>query len=64
MSLREASLLESQDLGIAADLFDNFAITVDHSPLHFVFLSVWQRLNAHSIAFLRLPSALACAWQR
>lgn len=61
LSLREASLLESQDLGIATDLFDTFGITADHSPLHFVFLNVWQRLNAHSIAFLRMPSAVACA---
>lgn len=58
---REASLLEAQDFGIACDLFRNFAISLDHSPLHFVLLNQWQRLDASSFAFIRLPSAAFCA---
>jgi len=61
LGAREVSLLEAQDLGIASELFDNYALSADHSPLHFVFLNLWQRLNASSIVFLRAPSALFCA---
>jgi hypothetical protein len=61
IDVREASLLESQDLGIACELFRNFSISADHSPLHFVFMNAWQRLNPHSIAFMRFPAALFCA---
>ena len=61
LGAREVSLLEAQDLGIASELFDSYALSVDHSPLHFVFLNLWQRLNSSSIAFLRAPSVLFCA---
>jgi 4-amino-4-deoxy-L-arabinose transferase-like glycosyltransferase len=53
----EASLLESQDFEIAVDLFRFFHITPDHSPLHFVFVNLWARLNDGSFLFVRLPSA-------
>ena len=58
---REVSLLESQDLGIASDLFKTYALSPDHSPLHFIFLELWQRFNATSVAFLRVPSVFFCA---
>ena len=61
MGAREVSLLEAQDLGVASDLFDNYALSADHSPLQFVLLNLWQRLDASSVAFLRAPSALFCA---
>src|SRR5664279_830773 len=61
INAREISLLESQDLGIACDLFNNYALSPDHSPLHFVFLSFWQRLNGTSVAFLRAPSVIFCS---
>jgi 4-amino-4-deoxy-L-arabinose transferase-like glycosyltransferase len=58
---RELSLLESQDLSVAESLFKTYALTADHSPLHFVFLSFWQRLSSSSEAFLRLPSVAFAA---
>jgi hypothetical protein len=58
---REVSLLEAQDLGIATDLFKTYGLSAEHSPLHFVFVNVWQRLNATSVTFLRAPSVLFCA---
>jgi 4-amino-4-deoxy-L-arabinose transferase-like glycosyltransferase len=61
LGVREVSLLESQDFGIASDLFTTFALSPDHSPLHFVFLSFWQRLNSSSVAFLRFPSVVFCS---
>ncbi|HEY1536589.1 MAG TPA: hypothetical protein VGF76_21355, partial [Polyangiaceae bacterium] len=45
LDTREVSLLEAQDLGIATDLFKTYALSADHSPLHFVFVNLWQRLN-------------------
>jgi 4-amino-4-deoxy-L-arabinose transferase-like glycosyltransferase len=61
LSVREVSLLESQDFGIACDLFENYALSPDHSPLHFVFVNLWQRLNSNSVAFLRAPSVIFCS---
>jgi hypothetical protein len=61
LDTREISVLEAQDLGIASDLFKNYALSADHSPLHFMFVNVWQRLNDTSVAFLRAPSVLFCA---
>jgi hypothetical protein len=61
LGVREVSLLESQDLGIASDLFTTYALSPDHSPLHFVFLNLWQRLNSSSVAFLRFPSVVFCS---
>ncbi len=61
LDTREVSLLEAQDLGIATELFKTYGLSADHSPLHFVFLNVWQRFNTNSVAFLRAPSALFCA---
>ncbi len=58
---REASLLESQDLAIACELLRDYSLSPDHSPLHFIFLHFWARLNDTSFAFLRLPSVLFCA---
>ena len=61
LDVREVSLLESQDFGIASDLFATYALSPDHSPLHFVFLNFWQRLNSSSVAFLRFPSVVFCS---
>ena len=61
INAREVSLLESQDLGIACDLFDNYALSPEHSPLHFVLVNFWQRLNGSSVAFLRAPSVIFCS---
>jgi hypothetical protein len=58
---REINVLEAQDFGIASDLFHSYGLTPDHSPLHFVFLNLWQRLDQSSVAFLRLPSVVFCA---
>jgi hypothetical protein len=57
----EPSLLESQDFGIACDLWNSFGMTPDHSPLQFLFLNAWQHLKSGSFALMRFPSALCCA---
>jgi hypothetical protein len=57
----EPSLLESQDFGIACDLWKSLGMTPDHSPLHFLFLNAWQHVSASSFALMRFPSALCCA---
>lgn len=58
---QEVSLLESQDLSIAAQLFHSFRLSADHSPLHFALLNLWLRLAGASVALVRLPSALFVA---
>jgi Bacterial capsule synthesis protein PGA_cap/Dolichyl-phosphate-mannose-protein mannosyltransferase len=61
LEARELTLLESQDLSIAAELLRTFRLSADHSPLHFAFLDLWLRLAGTSVALLRLPSALFVA---
>ena len=61
LSAREPSLLESQDLGYAAELFRGFRLSADHSPLHFAFLNLWLHAAGASLALVRLPSALFVA---
>ena len=61
IAARELTLLESQDLSVAADLFRTYRLSADHSPLHFVLLNLWQRVGGVSVALVRLPSAVCCA---
>jgi hypothetical protein len=61
LTARELSLLESQDLAIASDLFRTLHLSADHSALHFVFMNFWERLNQTSVAFIRFPSVVFCA---
>jgi hypothetical protein len=60
LSYLEADLLESQDLGIAHEMWawgtDN--LPQDQSPVYYYFLNIWSQLNYSSFAFLRLPSAV------
>src|SRR5262252_5954657 len=53
LSAHQVSVLESQDLGIAADLWRTYRLSTDHSPLHFVFLNLWLNTGGVSVALLR-----------
>lgn len=61
LTAHEIAGLEAQDLAIARDLPKTYALSPDHSPLHFIFLCVWDGLNTTSVAFLRGPSVLFAA---
>lgn len=58
---REISLLEAQDLSVAAELLRTFRLSADHSPLHFLFLNLWLHVGGGSVVLVRLPSALFVA---
>ncbi len=62
LGAREISLLESQDLSIAAEILHTFRLTADHSPLHFILLNLWLRLAGFTVALVRLPSAVFVAF--
>lgn len=61
LDARELTLLESQDLSCAAELFRTYRLSADHSPLHFALLNLWLHSGVSSVAWLRLPSALCVA---
>ena len=57
---REVEVMESQDLGIAHEMYANGDpnLPTDQSPVYYVFLHFWERLSRSSYAFLRFPSAV------
>lgn len=61
LTAHEISGLEAQDLAIARALSSTYALSPDHSPLHFIFLWAWDGLCTTSVAFLRGPSVLFAA---
>jgi mannosyltransferase len=61
LGARELTLLESQDLSVAAELLQTFRLSADHSPLHFALVNLWLRSGGASVALLRLPSAVCVA---
>jgi hypothetical protein len=58
LSYFEPELNEAQDIAIAPETFVHWNLPVDQSPVYYLVLNFWERLNDTSLAFLRVPSVI------